>query len=94
MDQIIQFTPSGFVIDFETIQFATVMHYFYGNPELILSSFVDTIHSAGFSLEESQKEADRLYLQARNTLDKIIDRYRQMPIPSSSSVHHTMREIQ
>lgn len=94
MNQIIQFTPSGFIIDIESAPFGAVLQYFYGNPALILSSFVDTIRSAGFSLEESQKEADRLYLQARNTLDQIIDRYRKMPAPTSSSVHQTLKEIQ
>lgn len=94
MNQIIKFTPSGFIIDIESAPFGAVLQYFYGNPALILSSFVDTIRSAGFSLEESQREADRLYLQARHTLDKIIDRYRKMPVPTSSSVSHTMRDTQ
>ncbi|EQC4538720.1 hypothetical protein ACY5GP_001439 [Cronobacter sakazakii] len=94
MNQIIKYTPRGFIIDIESAPFGAVLQYFYGNPALILSSFVDTVHSAGFDLETSTKEADRLYLQARNTLDQIIDRYRQMPVPTSSSVHHTMRDTQ
>lgn len=94
MNQIIKYTPRGFVIDIESAPFGAVLQYFYGNPALILSSFVDTIRAAGFSFEEAQNESDRLYLQARHTLDKIIDRYRQMPVPTSSSVHHTMIETQ